>query len=44
MEDFPAIQGSAPLDPVPLEHTMSEGDNESSDKYSEETDTHHPCA
>ena len=35
-------QDSVALDLAPLDHTMTEGDNESSDKYSEETDTYHP--
>ena len=32
-EDVPANQGAALLDLVPPEHTMPEGDNESTDKY-----------
>ena len=44
MEDLPATQDSAPLDLAQLDHTMPEGDNESSDDYSEETDTCHPLA
>ena len=43
-EDIPAIQDSAPLDIVPLEHPMPEGDNESSDEYCEETNTCCPLA
>ena len=43
-EDIPAIQDSDSLDLAPLEHTMPEGDSESSDKYREETDTHCPLA
>ena len=39
-EDISATQDLAPLDLVPPEHTMPEGDNESSDEFSEETDTH----
>ena len=42
MEDIAATQDSAPLDLEPLKHTMPEGDNESSDEYCEENDTHHP--
>ena len=38
-EDVPATQDSALLYLVPSEHTMLKGDNESCDKYSEETDT-----
>ena len=44
IEDIPVIQDSAPLDLVPLEHPMPEGENKSSDKYCEETDTCHPLA
>ena len=44
MEDIPATQDSTPLDIAPLEHTMPEGDNKSSNKYREETDTCHPLA
>ena len=40
-EDVPAPQDSVPLDRAPPDHTMPRGDNESSDKYSEETNT--PC-
>ena len=39
MKDIPATQDSAPLNLVPLEHTMPNGDNESYDEYCEETDT-----
>ena len=41
-EDISATQDSPPLDCTPPEHPMPEGDNELSDKYCEETDTHHP--
>ena len=41
-EDIPATQDSPPLDLASQEHCMPEGDNESSDEYCEETDTHHP--
>ena len=43
-EDIPATKDSAPLDLAPPEHIIPKGDNESSDKYCEETDTHHPLA
>ena len=43
-EDSPATQDSSPLDLMPQDHPMPEGDNDSSDKYCEETDTHHPLA
>ena len=43
-EDIPAAQDSPPLDPVPPEHPMQEGDNELSDKYCEETNNYHPLA
>ena len=41
-ENICATQDSAPLDLVSQDHTIHEGDNESSDKYSKENDTHHP--
>ena len=41
-EDVPATKESPPLDLAPPEHPMLEGDNKSSDKYCEETDTHCP--
>ena len=44
MDDVPDIQDSGPLDLVPPDHTVPEGDNKSSIKYSEETDTHHQLA
>ena len=44
IEDVAATQNSVPLDFVPPEHPMLEGDNESSDEYCKETDTHHPLA
>ena len=44
MEDICATQDSGPLDPVPPEHTVPNGDNEPSDEYCEETDTHHALA
>ena len=44
MEDSPATQDSALLDLAPPEHIMPKIDNESSDKYCEETDTHCPLA
>ena len=40
IEDVPATQDSPPLDFAPQEHPMLEADNESSDEYCEETDTH----
>ena len=40
-ENVSATQDSAPLDLVSPDNTMPKGDNESSDEYSEETDTHH---
>ena len=43
-EDVPATQDSPPLDLVPLDCPMPEEDNESSDEYYEQTDTHHPLA
>ena len=42
MEDVPAMQDSALLDLVPSSYNMPGGDNESSNEYSEETDTCHP--
>ena len=41
-EDVPATQDSPPLDFMPQDHPMPEGDNDSSDEYCEETDTHCP--
>ena len=38
-EDVPATQNSPHLDLVQQEHPVPEGDNESSDEYSQETDT-----
>ena len=43
-EELAATQDLAPLDPVPPENPMPEEDNECSDEYCEETDTHHPLA
>ena len=43
-EDVPAMQDSHLLDLTPLDHTMPEGDNESSDEYCKETDTCYPLA
>ena len=43
-KDVHVNQDSDPLVLVPPEHTMPRGDNESSDKYCEETDTHYPLA
>ena len=43
-QDVPATQDSAPLDLVPPQYAMPEGDNESSNEYCEETDTHCPLA
>ena len=43
-EDVPATHDSAPMDLAQLEHTMPKGHNESSDEYSEETDTCCPLA
>ena len=43
-EDVPATKDSALLDLAPLDDTMPERDNESSDEYSKETDTYHPLA
>ena len=44
MEDVPTPQDSAPLDLVQPDHTMSGGDNESSNEYREKIDTHCPLA
>ena len=43
-EDAPAPNESASLDLVPPDHIMLRHDSDSSDEYSEETDTHHPLA
>ena len=43
-EDVPASKDSPPLDLVPLEHPMLDGDSELSNKYGEESDTHHHLA
>ena len=43
-EDVPTTQDSDPLELLPPKHTMPRGENESSDKYCEQTDTHHPLA
>ena len=43
-EDIPFIEDSAPLDLVPLDHTISKDDNESSEEYSKETVTQCPLA
>ena len=42
MEDIPGTQDSAPLDLVPLDHTIPLGDYESSDENSKENNTCHP--
>ena len=44
MEDALVTQDSAALDLVLMKDPMPEGDNESSDKYCEEADSHHPLA
>ena len=44
MEYIPATQDSNSWDLVPMEPMMPKGNNKSSNKYSEETDTHHPSA
>ena len=44
MEDVPATQDSGPLALVPLEHPMSEEDNETSDEHCEEANTPYPLA
>ena len=43
-ENVPTTQGSPPLDLVPQEHPMLEGENDSSDEYCEEIDTCHTLA
>ena len=43
-EDIPHTQDSSHLDLIPQDHCVPEGDNDSSDEYCEETDTHHPLA
>ena len=42
--DVPDFQGSTPLDLMPQDHSVPEGDNDSSDEYCEETDTCCPLA
>ena len=44
IEEVPATQDSSPLDLMPQEDTMPKWDNESSDKYCEETDICHSLA
>ena len=41
-EDITDTQDSTPFDLVPQDHLVLEGDNDSSDEYCEETDTHCP--
>ena len=43
-EDIPDTQDSDPLDLVPQDHPVPEGDNVSSDEYCEETGSYHPLA
>ena len=42
--NVPALQDTTPLDLVPPDHTMPGWESESSDKYSEEPNTHHHLA
>ena len=44
MEDISPTKDSAPLDLVPPEHILPNGDNKPFDEYCEETDTHCPLA
>ena len=39
-KDIPDTQDSTPLDLMPLDHPVVEGDNDSSNEYCEKTDTH----
>ena len=39
-EDIPNTQDSTSLDLMPQDHPVLEGDNDSSNEYCEETDTH----
>ena len=41
-EDIPDTQDSIPLDIMPQDHPVLEGDNDSSDEYCKETDNCHP--
>ena len=41
-EDVTDTQDLTPLDPTPQDHTVLERDNDSSNEYCEETDTHCP--
>ena len=41
-EDIPDTQESTPLDLMPQDHPVLDEDNDSSDKYCDETDTCHP--
>ena len=43
-EDVPDIQDTTPWDLMPQDYPVLEGDNDSSNKYCEETDTGHPLA
>ena len=43
-KDIPDTQNSIPLDLVPQDHSVPEGDNDLSDEYFEENDTHCPLA
>ena len=43
-EDIPDTQDSTPLDLLPQDHPVLEGDNDSSDEYCEENDTYHSLA
>ena len=43
-EDVPDTENSTPLDLMPQDLPVPEVDNDSSDEYCEETDTHHPLA
>ena len=43
-EDTPDAQDSTPLNLIPQDHPMVEEDNDLSNEYCEETNTHHPLA
>ena len=43
-EDIPDTEDPTPLDLMPQDHPVPEGDNDSSDEYCEETDNYYPFA
>ena len=43
-EDIPNTQDSTPLDLVPQDHPVLEGESDSFDEYCEETNTHYLLA